>query len=68
LDMEVSFLEVSAFQKLVVNLFKYVFKKVLNVDIQTPFQRLDFDTCIKDYGSDKPDLKFDLKIQDIINY
>lgn len=68
LDMEVSFLEVSAFQKLVENLFKYVFKKVLNVDIQTPFQRLDFDTCIKDYGTDKPDLRFDLKIQDINNY
>ena len=48
-------------------LIKYVFKEVKNIDIETPIKKMKYDDAIKYYGSDKPDLRFDMKICDITN-
>lgn len=64
LDIETSFLDVEKFQELIEKMFKH-FMKYLNIDIKIPFQRLKFDDCIRDYGSDKPDLRYENKIIDI---
>lgn len=64
LDMEASFMDVELFQSKIEEMFKHFMKKVMNVDIQIPFQRLKFDDCIRDYGSDKPDLRYEVKIKD----
>ena len=68
LDIEMSFIEEKDIQDLIENLMKYVFKKNLNIDIQTPFLRMDYDVAMNKYGSDKPDLRFGLELIDFTNY
>ncbi|MEA4333843.1 aspartate--tRNA ligase [Mycoplasma sp. 1232] len=65
LDIEVSFMDVPSFQSYIEGLFKHFMKKVMNVDIKVPFDRIRFDDCIRDYGTDKPDFRFENKIVDI---
>lgn len=68
LDIEMSFIEEKDIQDLIENLMKYVFKKNLNIDIQTPFLRMDYDVAMNKYGSDKPDLRFGLELIEFTNY
>ena len=65
LDIEMSFIEEGDIQSLMEKLLAFVWKKALNVDIALPFQRLTYDVAFSQYGSDKPDLRFALPIQDI---
>lgn len=64
LDLEMSFTDDRHIQEIIEQLLKYVWKKGLGVDIQTPFARMTFDEAFSSYGSDKPDFRFGLKIQD----
>ena len=64
-DMEMSFVEEEDVMNIVENLIAYVFKKIKNIDLKLPLRRMKYDDAIKYYGSDKPDLRFDMKIQDI---
>ncbi|WP_322900655.1 aspartate--tRNA ligase [Mycoplasmopsis felis] len=68
LDIEVSFTDLETFQSKIEKLFKYAMKKVMDVDIQIPFQRVNYDDCIRDFGSDKPDFRYDKKIIDINDF
>lgn len=68
LDIETSFLTVEDFQKYIEGLFKYIFKKALNVTIKTPFKRVKYFDILRDYGSDKADLRYDYKIVDINDF
>jgi aspartyl-tRNA synthetase len=65
LDLEMSFISEKEIQETIEELLKYVWKKGLGVDIQTPFARMTYDEAFSKYGSDKPDLRFDLKINDV---
>ncbi|WP_416755963.1 aspartate--tRNA ligase [Mycoplasma aquilae ATCC BAA-1896] len=58
LDIEVSFMDVESFQSYIEGLFKYFMKKVMNVEIQIPFERVKYDECIDKYGTDKPDFRY----------
>ena len=64
-DMEISFVEEEDVMNIVENLMAYVFKKIKNVDLKLPLRRMKYDDAIEYYGSDKPDLRFDMKIQNI---
>jgi aspartyl-tRNA synthetase len=64
LDLEMSFIDDKQIQETIEQLLKHVWKKGLGVDIQTPFARMTFDEAFSSYGSDKPDFRFGLKIQD----
>ena len=64
-DMEMSFVEEEDVMNIVENLMAYVFKKIKNVDLKLPLRRMKYDDAIENYGSDKPDLRFDMKIQNI---
>lgn len=65
LDIEMSFIQESDIQDTIEQLLKYVWKKSLNVDVVTPFPRMDYDTAFAAYGSDKPDFRFEFKINDL---
>ena len=65
IDIEMSFCEEKDIYQLGDNLLKHMFKKSLNVDIQTPIQQLSYDDAMRDYGCDKPDLRIPLKLIDI---
>lgn len=65
IDMEMSFVSEDDVMNIVENLIKYVFKKVKNIDITLPLMKMKYNDAIKYYGSDKPDLRFDMKINDI---
>ena len=64
-DMEMSFVEEEDVMNIVENLMAYVFKKIKNIDLKLPLRRMKYDDAIEYYGSDKPDLRFDMKIQNI---
>jgi len=64
LDLEMSFISEKDIQEIIEQLLKYVWKKGLGIDIQTPFTRMVYDEAFSLYGSDKPDLRFALKIND----
>ena len=64
LDLEMSFTDENKVQTLIENMFKAVLKEQLGVEIKIPFQRMDYETALNLYGSDKPDLRFDLKLNE----
>ncbi len=64
IDCEMSFVEREDVLKIIEGLLKYVFKKIKNVDLPD-FYRMDYDDAIYHYGSDKPDMRFDMLISDV---
>ena len=68
IDLEMSFVNENDVMTLTEGLLKNIFKKVKNLDIKTPFTRMTYEEAINTYGSDKPDTRFDMKIQDITFY
>ena len=68
LDIEMSFMNEEQIETLMEELMKMLFKETLGVDIQTPFERMEWDTAMDKYGSDKPDLRFDMPLMDISEY
>jgi len=59
IDVEMSFIEQNDLIDTMERMLKDVFKKVLNVDVKTPFKRITYEEAIKKYGSDAPDLRKD---------
>lgn len=64
LDLEMSFIKEENVQSLIEELFSYIFKKIFNKSLTTPFERLTYNEAFSTYGSDKPDLRFGLPIYD----
>ncbi len=65
LDIETSFMDEDDIQSMMENLIRHIFKSQLNVDLPNPFPRMSYADAVRDYGSDKPDLRIDLKFVDI---
>ncbi len=65
IDLEMSFVEMEDVFKIAEGYVSRLFKEVLGVDIATPLPRLTFTDAMNDYGSDKPDTRFDMKIKDL---
>ena len=64
LDIEMSFVNEEDVISATDQYIKFLLKKVLNIDVQIPFKRITYDYAFSNFGSDKPDIRFDLKIQD----
>ncbi len=65
IDMELSFVDVDDVIDVNERLLAYVFKNCLDLDVQLPIERMTWQTAMDLYGSDKPDLRFDMQIQDV---
>lgn len=65
IDMEMSFVDVEDILDIGEGLMKRLFKEIKGIDIQTPIPRLTFADAMNRYGSDKPDTRFGMEIQDI---
>lgn len=65
IDMEISFADEEGVMSMAEGLISYLFKKVMDVDMETPFTRISYAQAIDEYGLDKPDVRFDLKLRDI---
>lgn len=64
-DLEMSFVNQEDVMSLTERLVAHVFKEIRGIDIKLPLMRMKYDVAMDKYGSDKPDLRFDLEIQDI---
>ncbi|NNL20425.1 MAG: aspartate--tRNA ligase [Ignavibacteriaceae bacterium] len=65
IDVEMSFTNREEVFKVVEGLMKNFFKEIWNVDLSLPIPRLTYDEAMMKYGSDKPDLRFDLQLQNL---
>ena len=65
LDIEMSFIKEGDIQSLIERLLQKILKLAVNHDVQLPLQRMSYDQAMREYGSDKPDIRFDLKINDL---
>ena len=65
LDLEMSFCDEEDVFSLIEGLFGELWQKVLGVQLATPFPRLDIKDSFLRYGTDKPDLRYDLPIADL---
>ncbi len=65
LDMEMSFIDQEDIFAVVEKVCKAVFKDVLAQDLKTPFTRLSYQEAMARYGTDKPDLRFGVAIEDV---
>lgn len=64
-DMEMSFLSMEEIQEITEGLLAKVMEDVLGLSVTLPFPRMTYDDAMNQYGSDKPDTRFDMKLIDI---
>ena len=65
LDIETSFMDEQAITDLMEAMIRQLFKEVLGVDLPNPFPRMPYDTAMRRYGSDKPDLRIPLELTEL---
>ena len=68
LDIEISFADQADVLKVAEKVLTKVFDKVLNYKIPTPIPHMTYKDAMTDYGSDKPDLRFENKIKDVTEF
>ena len=64
IDCEMSFVEQDDILNTFENLTRHLLKTVINVELKD-FPRMTFDEAMRDYGNDKPDIRFDMKLKNI---
>ena len=64
IDIEMSFIEREDIYSLIESLLQRIWKTALDIDLVVPFKRMPFEEAINRFGSDKPDTRFGMEIQD----
>lgn len=64
-DLETSFLDEKGVQTYTEGLLKKVMKDVMGIDIVTPIKCITWDEAMNKYGSDKPDIRYDMHLHDL---
>jgi aspartyl-tRNA synthetase len=65
IDIETSFLSELDIRKLMEELVRFVFREAAGIELPAPFPVLTYDEAMRDYGSDKPDLRVPLKLAEL---
>ena len=65
IDMELSFVDVDDIMEINEGLMAKLFKEIKGIDLQLPFERMTYNDAMNTYGSDKPDVRFGMPIQDL---
>lgn len=68
IDIEKSFTDQEDIIEMNERLISYVMKEVKGLDVQLPFPRMTYDTAMNEYGVDKPDTRFDMKLNDLSDF
>lgn len=68
IDIECSFVNQEDIITLGTNLIRHIWKEVLNVNLPKEFKVISYKDAMNQYGSDKPDLRFDMLLQDFNNF
>ena len=68
IDVEMSFIDEATIQNVIEGLLKRVWKDVLNIEVKTPFEKMKYADAMNNYGSDKPDTRFGMLLQDISSW
>lgn len=64
-DMELSFVDVDDVLEVNERLIKHIMKETKGIDIELPLPRMRWQDAMNDYGSDKPDTRFEMKLVDV---
>ncbi len=64
-DMELSFVDIDDVLDVNERLLQYVFKEAIGVDVQIPLQRMPWQEAMDRFGSDKPDTRFGMELNDV---
>ncbi|RMF96308.1 MAG: aspartate--tRNA ligase [Candidatus Schekmanbacteria bacterium] len=65
IDVEMSFVEREDIYRVMEGLMKTVFSEAAGIEIDTPFPRISYEEAMKNYGNDKPDTRFEMKLVDL---
>ncbi|KAJ0979485.1 hypothetical protein J5N97_014959 [Dioscorea zingiberensis] len=65
LDMELAFTPLEEMMGLNENLVRHIFQEIVGIHLPNPFPRLTYVEAMSKYGSDRPDLRFDLELKDV---
>lgn len=65
LDLEMSFVSPEDIFEIMEKMFSKIFKEILDIELPIPFPRLTYHEAMRRFGSDKPDLRFGMEIQDV---
>lgn len=64
-DIETSFLSEAEIQAMMEEMLQRVMKEVLDVEVSTPFLKITYDDAMNRFGSDKPDVRYAMELQDV---
>ena len=65
IDLEMSFVDCEDVMTINEKMIARVFKEILDVDVKLPVRRMPYKEAVEDYGIDRPDLRFDMKLKEI---
>ena len=65
IDMEMSFLSQDEIMTMMEEMMQKIYKDLMGIEIETPFLRMPYEEAMNRFGSDKPDLRFEMEIKDL---
>ncbi|MFO7727327.1 MAG: aspartate--tRNA ligase [Desulfonatronovibrio sp.] len=65
IDLEMSFADEEGVMSMAEGLVARLFRETMDMELETPFTRISYAQAIDEYGLDKPDVRFDLKLRDV---
>ena len=68
IDLEMSFVQEKDVFNICEQLTRHVFKQVENIELVDPFPRMTFSDAMSNYGTDCPDLRYNMKLQDMKSF